>query len=357
MHILNEPVKSSVGQEYIVVFFTCVADGGGGGENQGCMGGLMACSLPPSKTYIAGDDSSRKDYAFQFRGRGGSLWSQTTSTVVGMEPSDLLPSPTNSTVQGHRELPLYARGATSVPSAARRPRNLFLRGTNFLCGEDVTSPQDDKLSGLSLDMDVRGATRRQGVCFTFQQPVIHEVPPRPSSSNDKYLDMSVREYMNMLPASSGSRCRVSEHNAKFVQAKDAGSSSSSSSYLPMRGVREGQAKADTTNTCVGVEGSESKAAVPLNDDAKASTFSTPISQHLHITPVDGHPTSCSSTGLRDSESDVAKNTINNDASVSTLEDDIDKGMGLEGNDKEGRTPTKSPDNQLEGDDEVVTLHE
>lgn len=324
-------------------------DGGGGGESQGCMGGLMACSLPQSKTYIARDDNSRKDYAFEFRGRGGSLWSQTTSTVVGVEPSDLLPSPTHSAVQGRRELPLYARGAGSVPSGARRPRNLFLRGTNFLCGEDVTSPVDPSLSELSLDMDVRGAGRRQGLCFSFHQPVIHEVAPRPRPSDDKYLDMSIREYMNVLPVSAETRGRITLSNAKPLEDKEA-RSSSSSSYLPMAGVKKGPGKADATIICVSVEGSEVKAAGPVNDDARASILPSGIGQHLHIAPDDGHPAPCSSAVSEDSKNDVVKDTIEDGASATKLEDDEGIRTGCEENDEAGRTSTRCSDARPRGDD-------
>lgn len=316
----------------------------------------MACSLPQSKTYIAKDDNSRKDYAFEFRGRGGSLWSQTTSTVVGVEPSDLLPSPTHTTVQGRRELPLYARGASSVPFGARRPRNLFLRGTNFLCGEDVTSPLDPSLSGLSLDMDVRGAGRRQGLCFSFHQPVIHEVAPRPRPPDDKYLDMSIREYMNVLPVSSETRGRVKLSNANNLEDKEARSSSSSSSYLHMAGVEEGPAKADTTITCVGVEGSGVKAAGPVNDDARAFIFPPGMGQHLHIAPDDGHPAPCSSTGSGDSKNDVVKDTIEDGASVIKLEDDEGTRTGCEENDEAGRTPKRS-NARSRGDDGVSACPE
>lgn len=287
----------------------------------------MACSLPRSRTFIARDDNSRKDYACEFRGRGGSLWSQTTSTVVGVEPSDLLPSPALSTVQGRRELPLYARGASSVPPGAQRPRNLFLRGTNFLCGEDVTSPLDPS---LSLDMDARGTGRRLGLCFNFQQPVIHEASPRPRPSDNKYLDMSAREYMNVLPVSSGTRGRVTLSSAKPLEDKE--TRSTSSSYLAMAGVKEGLGKTDTTIACVGVEGSGVKAACPMRDDTRAFIYPPGICHHRHVDPGDGRASTCSTTGAEDSKYDVAKDSIEDGASVTKLKDDEGTRTGCEEND-------------------------
>lgn len=321
-------------------FFLVCTDGVD--EERGCMGGLMACSLPPSKTYTAKDDGFRKDYAFEFRGRGGSLWSQTTSTMVGLEPADLLPSPTDSTAQGRRELPLYARGASSVPTGARRPRNLFLRGTNFLYGEDVTSPQDHSLAGPSLDMDLRGAGRRQGLFFNFHQPVIHEVPPRPRQADEKYLDMSVREYMNMLPASSRTLDHVEGGNAKLVEVKDAGSSSSS--YLPMSGVREGQVKVDTTVSSAAVAGSGAKAAGTGESGATVYT-SLETSQHLQAKLADDHLALRSGSGFGDSESDTNKDTVEDGTSMTELKDNESTRRGRDGNVQVERTPTRRPETQ------------
>ena len=259
------------------------------------MSGLIACSLQSSKTYFEKRGEAPKDYTSEFRGRGESLWSQTTSSIVPLDPADLLPSSTDPILQGRRDLPLYAGCGSSVPAGARRPRNLFLKGTNFLCGEDVTCPQDHSSTGTSLDTDLRTVGRRREQSFSLHQAIIHEVSPaargtRPKHSDDKYLDMSVqevhstphgpgREYVNLetrVPTEIG--------NAKSPSDKE-----ETSGYLPME--REWKGREEEGGTCTPISsaevtGSQVEAVGPVDGDKQVTLSLTNINSQPFVTPND-----------------------------------------------------------------------
>ncbi|XP_063848237.1 uncharacterized protein LOC135093192 [Scylla paramamosain] len=283
---------------------------GVGGEEGGCMSGLMACRLPSSKT--GKRDDATKDYNSEFRGRGGSLWSQTTSTVVPLDPADLLPASTDPILQARRDLPLYARCGSNAPAGARRPRNLFLRGTNFLCGERVTSPQDHSSAGTPLDADLRAAGRPRELSFSLHQAVIHEASPaargsRSRHSKDKYLDMSVQESAWLSPSSGPAREYVNLEPRVSVQVSDAQSLSDKeeegSGYLPMGGEWKGKEEEGGTSTpaiSVGLAGCEVKAKGPTEGATQVTPSPPGISSQPVVAPDDDVPLYDSSSHLETS---------------------------------------------------------
>lgn len=295
------------------------------------MSGLMTCRLSPPQTHVTKDSNVRRDYPSETRGRGGSLWSQTTSTMVGQEPSDAVPSPTYSPGVGRRELPLYSRSISSKPTGSQRPRNNFLRGTNLLCGEDVTSPQDCNLAGPSHDMYVPGAGRRQGFFYSFHQPVIHEVPPSTGDLDGGYMDMSVREYMNVLSAASGAQDKVAAGPAKPVEASSPGSNNS---YLPMSCASERKVSANTTQTTVGGLGSGVEVA-GIEGDARTPTPPPMTDQHLLAAPPDGLPDPSSRSGSENSGNGATIHSVKDKAK----DEGIRTGHEVNGT---GRTRTPPP---------------
>lgn len=284
------------------------------------MGGLISCSLPSSKTYFGKGGGVPKDYTSEFRGRGGSLWSQTTSTMVAPDPADQLPSATDPIPHGRRDLPLYARSGSSALACSQRPRNLFLRGTNFLCGEDVTSPQDHSSSGTSLDMNMRAVGRRRELSFSLHQAVIHEVSPaalgtRPKPSEGKYVDMSVREVAWCSPPHGPGREYVNLKARVSTKVSDVKSLNDKeedrSVYLPMAGEWKGREKQDgisTPTTSAEVPGSGIKAMGPVDDAAQVTLSPPGTSAHLLVTPDDDDPLRPSGSGLGTSEDSTFVNT-------------------------------------------------
>ncbi|XP_042215407.1 uncharacterized protein LOC121861589 [Homarus americanus] len=191
-----------------------------GDKGKGCMDGLMACRMTRAHTYesIPGEECGHlRDDNSEFRARGGSLWSQTTTTVVLPETGELLHSPLDSAgpsihhlQEPRTHLPLFARGSNLGITGAMRPGNFFFRGTRLECGAGMTCPQPNILSASSLvyeDMDARMSRRKKNFSFRVHQPVIHEMPldlrqdsqsithTHHSHLDDthtcKYLDMSV----------------------------------------------------------------------------------------------------------------------------------------------------------------------
>lgn len=214
------------------------------GRGKGCMDGLLGCRIPSVRTYesVPEGRSGLKDYLSEFRARGGSFWSQTTTTIMLPDNGELLHSPTDYAGPfSHRldldrktRLPLYARGGNcSVTIGAKRPKNLFLWGTNLMCGEETTSPQDilNPSTMIYEEMDARMLEKRRNLSFNVHHPVIHELPKvmhpgstlRPvahhshldSSTSSKYLNMSIPKNKNF---SKGANIKSTKHN-KNIKAR------------------------------------------------------------------------------------------------------------------------------------------
>lgn len=269
-------------------------------------------------TWKRGD--ATKDYTSEARGRGGSLWSQTTSTMVPLDPADL-PSPsTDATLQARRDLPLYARCGTNAPAGARRPRNLFLRGTNFICGENVTSPQDHSSAGTPLN----AAGRPRELSFSLHQAVIHEASPAVRDSRSKhskdnnYLDMSLqrsawrspsdglpaREYVNLEP-----RVCIQASNTPSLSDKER----EGSGYLPMGGEwkdreREGEEGRSSPTTSVGLAGCKVKAKGPAEGATQVTSSSPGITSHSVLASDGDDPLPGSSSHLETCGNAVASTT-------------------------------------------------
>lgn len=159
-----------------------------------CLGVLGLPTPPPLPCVNKGPGSNCLPLrrGWEFRARGGSLWSQTAITVTSPEPTDALPSPT--------ELPgpslVFAPASEHRPSepstsriTVRRPNTLCLRSGKFLCGKNVTSPEDYPHTDLQLP------TPDIPLVSKGRQPSPHQVHqsgshPHPRTHN-KYLEMSV----------------------------------------------------------------------------------------------------------------------------------------------------------------------
>ncbi|XP_064110362.1 uncharacterized protein LOC135218144 [Macrobrachium nipponense] len=158
---------------------------------QSCMGTLMKCRLPPSDTYaeLTPNGNPLDDESSEFRARGGSFWSQSTTILQLSENGETLQSPTDSIPP----LPFDF----SDPEA----RN------------DVTacSCKNELSRGAARHPRGNGRFNSKKKCMSFSlnQPVIHEFPTeicldfleRPGNvegQSQKYLDMSVTERPQQL---------------------------------------------------------------------------------------------------------------------------------------------------------------
>ncbi|KAK3866096.1 hypothetical protein Pcinc_028353 [Petrolisthes cinctipes] len=192
-----------------------------------CLGGFV----PPPLHYVGGDSGGGGGgpgrgclplrRGWEFRSRVGSLWSQTASTVGSPEPLDTLPSPTElpgpplnfPPVSEHRpaepstsritpskllEPPLslppvseHHPPETSSTSrvTVRKPTTLCLKSSKFLCGKNVTSPEDYPQINLQLpypDFPSSASTERQ-----LTSRVLHQSARTHRGTHNKYLEMSV----------------------------------------------------------------------------------------------------------------------------------------------------------------------
>lgn len=203
------------------------------------MGTLMACR-GPSYAGVAVHDANilREDDSTEFRARGGSFWSQTTTTLALSETGEILPSPSDLPLQrdlfgleSRARLPLYARRGSGLHTA----RNLFLRGADLLHGEDSTRrPQDTLLSASALlaqtDDGRLPVGLKRNLSYSSHQPIIHEFPlemyqDSPKKGRDasgKYLDMTGSKHKrNSASLADGSGRSVSSKGRRsYVNVKD-----------------------------------------------------------------------------------------------------------------------------------------
>ncbi|KAK4311791.1 hypothetical protein Pmani_016747 [Petrolisthes manimaculis] len=184
-----------------------------------CLGGFILPSPSPSPSSLHYVGGPRRGW--EFRSRVGCLWSQTGSTVGSPEPLDTLPSPTElpgpplnfPPVLEHRspdpstsritpskllEPPLslppvseHHPPKTSPTSrvTVRKPTTLCLKGSKFICGKNVTSPEDYPQIKLQLpyrDFPSSSSTGRQ-----LTSRVLHQYARTHRGTHNKYLEMSV----------------------------------------------------------------------------------------------------------------------------------------------------------------------
>lgn len=133
---------------------------------------------------------------WEFRARGGSLWSQTAVTATSPVPTDTLPSPT--------ELPgpslIFAPDSEHRPSepstsriTVKRPNTLCLGSGKCLCGKNVTSPEDHPHIALHLPTPgFLSVSKGMQLSPQIHQSASHPQHPR---THNKYLEMSVRRHV------------------------------------------------------------------------------------------------------------------------------------------------------------------
>lgn len=172
---------------------------------EGCMGTLMACRGPSyAGVSVHNANILREDDSTEFRARGGSFWSQTTTTLALSETGEVLPSPSDLPMARDtfglegRARPLYARQGSGLHTA----RNLFLRGADLLHGEDSSRrTQDTLLCASSLLAQTEGRLHvglKRNLSYSSHQPIIHEFPlemyqgspKKGRDSSGRYLDMT-----------------------------------------------------------------------------------------------------------------------------------------------------------------------
>ncbi|XP_047485644.1 uncharacterized protein LOC125036821 [Penaeus chinensis] len=205
---------------------------------EGCIGTLMACR-GPSYTGVSVHNANilREDDSTEFRARGGSFWSQTTTTLALSETGEVLPSPSDLPMvrdpfglEGRARLPLYARQGSGLHTA----RNLFLRGTDLLHGEDSSRrTQDTLLSASSLLAQTEGRLPvglKRNLSYSSHQPIIHEFPlemyqgspKKGRDSSGRYLDMTGSKHKRngASPADGSGRPVASRVRRSYVNVKD-----------------------------------------------------------------------------------------------------------------------------------------
>ncbi|XP_068245568.1 LOW QUALITY PROTEIN: uncharacterized protein [Palaemon carinicauda] len=174
-------------------------------DNRGksCMGTLMKRRVPPSDTYaeLMVNGNLLDDECSEFRARGGSFWSQSTTILQLSDNGETLQSPTDSIPP----LPFDFLDVEAHKSeAVNRPRNLFRRGADFFHGRGSAGAAENVVSTIGNN---RFNLKKKSMSFSLHQPVIHEFPmetgpdslKRKQSVNlrkgedrsQKYLDMSV----------------------------------------------------------------------------------------------------------------------------------------------------------------------
>ncbi|XP_066958224.1 uncharacterized protein [Macrobrachium rosenbergii] len=160
------------------------------GENgvRSCMGTLTKCSLPPSDTYaeLMTNGNHLDDESSEFRARGDSFWSQSTTILQLSENGETLQSPTDS-----------------IP-----PLPLDFSDPEARCDVTAYSCKNELCRGAARHPRGNGRfNSKKCMSFSLHQPVIHEFPTeicldfleqrgteRPRNvegQSQKYLDMSV----------------------------------------------------------------------------------------------------------------------------------------------------------------------
>ncbi|XP_045592109.1 uncharacterized protein [Procambarus clarkii] len=202
-----------------------------GVQQNGCMEGLVACRISSLRKYESIPEreySHLKDDVSEFRTRGGSFWSQTTTTMM-LPESEIVHSPTDPLgpfshrlmeprIHLHRILepktllPLYARGSSTGTAGDNRPRNLFLRGSSLVSGEDTSSPQDIlSVSSLVYEaMDARMLEQKRNMSFNVHHPVIHELPQNQRLVNSS-KQLALHQRLDRIPSRNYLNMSLSKH--------------------------------------------------------------------------------------------------------------------------------------------------
>ncbi|KAK7071786.1 hypothetical protein SK128_026201, partial [Halocaridina rubra] len=182
-------------------------------RQDGCIGTLMACHLPPSGTYSElAANSNLTDDDFEFRARGGSFWSQTTTTLALSENGELLQSPIDVAPNRLLDFTLmpksrpcsYILQTMSNNIAISQPGDHISNGPNNNRAHNL--PNASEYSNTN-SKEEKTVSKRRNMSFTLHQPIIHEIPfemcqevteneqPKftqneQGNSSQKYLDMS-----------------------------------------------------------------------------------------------------------------------------------------------------------------------